>query len=219
MNEVKFKSNDEVAKITVTDDKQQYVIYVKGVSAPKIIEAKKFTVSPTDGVKTSTNGGTTTISFGKKFTGDEIRITFATEEGDKIYIIPVIKSSSASVLPNQDQNEEVPKSEDKKPVVPEEIPDIIVELELTECADKVIEVTTSYVDFDGIKKSFGPIASLTDDYDLGSLEGKIQQTGYDDGKSVKLRFKDSLEAGTYIITFSCKKEGRDINMKLKLNIK
>ena len=223
MNEVKFKSNDEVAKIILTDDKQQYVMYVTGDSAPKIIEAKKFIVSPTEDVKTSTKDGTTTIGFRKEFSGDEIRITFETEEGDKIYIIPVIKSSSASVLPNEDQKKnehrEVPKSEDKKPVVPEEIQDIIVELELTECADKVIEVTTSYVDFDGIKKSFGPIASLTDDYDLGSLEGKIQQTGYDDGKSVKLKFKDSLEAGTYVITFSCKKDGKDINMKLNLNIK
>lgn len=223
MNEVKFKSNDEVAKITLTDDKQQYVMYVTGDSAPKIIEAKKFIVSPTEDVKTSTKDGTTKIGFRKEFSGDEIRITFETEEGDKIYIIPVIKSSSASVLPNEDQKKnehrEVPKSEDKKPVVPEEIQDIIVELELTECADKVIEVTTSYVDFDGIKKSFGPIASLTDDYDLGSLEGKIQQTGYDDGKSVKLKFKDSLEAGTYVITFSCKKDGKDITMKLNLNIK
>ena len=221
MNEVKFKSNDEVAKITVTDDKQQYVMYVTGDSAPKIIEAKKFTISPTDGVKISTKGGTTTISFGKKFTDDEIRITFETEEGDKIYIIPVTKSFS--VLPNEDQKKkedrEVPKSEDKKPVVPEQIQDIIVELELTECADKVIEVTTSYVAIEGTQKSFGPIASLTDDYDLGSLEGKIQQTGYDDGKSLKLKFKDSPEAGTYVISFSCKKDGKDINMKLNLNIK
>ena len=221
LDSVKFTKDGKVADITVAED-NQYVLSVANDSSSKIVKAKKFTVSPDKRVTTSIKGRTTTISFGKKFT-DEIRITFEAEEGDKIYIIPVIKSSSASVLPNEGQKKnehrEVPKSEDKKPVVPEEIQDIIVELELTECADKVIEVTTTYVDFDGIKKSFGPIASLTDDYNLGSLEGKIQQTGYDDGKSVKLKFKDSLEAGTYVITFSCKKDGRDINMKLTLNIK
>ena len=220
LNSVKFTKDGKVADITVAEN-NQYVLSVTNDSSSKIVKAKKFIISPDKSVKTSTKGGTTTISFGKKFTDDEIRITFETEEGDKIYIIPVTKSSS--VLPNEDQKKkehrEVPKSEDKKPVVPEEIQDIIVELELTECADKVIEVTTSYVAFEGTQKSFGPIALLTDDYDLGSLEGKIQQTGYDDGKSLKLKFKDSPEAGTYVISFSCKKDGKDFNMKLNLNIK
>lgn len=223
MNEIKFKSNGEIAKITISDDKQRYVMYVTGDTAPKIIEAKKFSVSPTEDVKTSTKGVTTIISFGKKFSGNVIRITYETEKGNKIYVIPVTAgSSSASPLEDQKKKvepKEMPKSEDKVPVDPKEIQDIIVELEFTECAGKVIEVTKSYVDIEGTKIPFDPIASLTDDYNLGTLEGKIQQTGYDDGKSVKLKFKESIESGTYVITFPCKKDGKDINLKLTLNIK
>lgn len=221
MNEVKFKSNGEVAQIILSDDKQKYIMSVTGNSAPKIIEAKKFTVSPAESVKTSAKSDTTVISFGRKFIGEDIRITFETEVGDKIFVIPVT-SPSARVLPIEDQkkneHKEVPKSEDKKPVVPEEIQDIIVELELTECADKVIEITAESVNCGEIRNQLESVDSVSDECELGELKEYIEFE-YREGECCKLKFKDSPEAGTYVITFPCRKNGKEINLKLTLNIK
>ena len=220
LDSVKFTKDGKVADITVAED-NQYILSVANDSSSKIVKAKKFTVSPDKRVTTSIKGGTTTISFGKKFT-DEIRITFEAEEGDKIYIIPVTKSSSASVLSNEDQEKkehrEVPKSEDKKPVVQEEIKDIIVELELTECADKVIEITAESVNCGEIRNQLESVDSVSDECELGELKEYIEFE-YREGECCKLKFKDSPEAGTYVITFPCRKNGKEINLKLTLNIK
>lgn len=219
---VKFTRNGKVAEINVAEN-GQLALSVTGDPYSKIVKATDFTVSPEKSLKISKKDGTTTISFGGKFSDKEIRITFKSEDGDKIYVIPVTQSSPpeppAEYQKKKTEPKEEPKPEGKEPVLPEEIKDIVVEMELAECADKVIEVTTTCVNIEGTRIEFGPIMSLTEEYDLGALDGKIQQTRYDDGKSVTLKFKDSPEAGTYVITFPCKKDGKDINLKLTLNIK
>lgn len=221
MKPITFSSNGSIATIQEAE-KGNFILNVIGEKQARIIQARRYQIHPLKDLVLTTEAGKTNITFGKKFLEKEIRISFEGENDTNIYIIPVETNEQPKKYDSSDKKSGVVVPVQAIPETPA-TEDISIELEISDYAGKEIEITTSYVGCNGQVHEFEGITSLEEEYRADeNIRDQLEQTGYDDGKSLRLRFKDTavIAPGRHTIDFSCKNNNSTgMKLILILNVK